>query len=133
MNEKNNPASLLDVIGFTADKIGELACQNGITGQPIEKDGITLIPVQKVSIGFAGGGSDCLSSAKGTRKSPAGCGGKVELTPVCYLSVCGDRVEIVPTAPQEEASPGILSSLVSGAAALLAARKQKKEQQKENG
>ena len=41
------------------DKIHEMADANTIMGTPVQVDGgVTIIPVSKVSYGFAGGGSD---------------------------------------------------------------------------
>ena len=48
-----------DFISEAMGKIREITDANTIIGQPIvTADGITLIPVSKVSMGFAGGGSE---------------------------------------------------------------------------
>ncbi|MBQ5841061.1 MAG: sporulation protein YtfJ, partial [Clostridia bacterium] len=47
------------LMGVSVDKIRELADANTVVGTPITTpDGTTLIPVSKVSYGFASGGSD---------------------------------------------------------------------------
>ncbi|MFR3921913.1 MAG: GerW family sporulation protein [Dysosmobacter welbionis] len=43
----------------TMDKIREMADTNTIVGQPITTpDGVTLIPISRVSMGFGCGGAD---------------------------------------------------------------------------
>ena len=48
-----------ELMETTMSKIREMVDVNTIVGTPIKTDdGITLIPVSKVSFGFASGGSD---------------------------------------------------------------------------
>ena len=51
----------------TIQKIREMVDVNSVIGEPISTpDGVTIIPVSKVSVGFGGGGSDF------TKKTTAG-------------------------------------------------------------
>ena len=55
--EKKTPLS--DMMRTTMDKIHEMVDANTIIGQPITTpDGVTLIPISKVSFGFGSGGGD---------------------------------------------------------------------------
>ena len=55
--EKKTPLS--DMMRTTMDKIHEMVDANTIVGQPITTpDGVTLIPISKVSFGFGSGGGD---------------------------------------------------------------------------
>ena len=55
--EKKTPLS--DMMRATMDKIHEMVDANTIVGQPITTpDGVTLIPISKVSFGFGSGGGD---------------------------------------------------------------------------
>ncbi|MCD8004988.1 MAG: sporulation protein YtfJ, partial [Oscillospiraceae bacterium] len=57
MSEKTHPIN--DLMGTTLEKIQDMVKANAIVGQPITTpDGVTLIPVSKLSFGFASGGSD---------------------------------------------------------------------------
>ena len=57
MSTNNTPVS--DLLGISIEKIKEMADVNAIIGEPIKlADGTTIIPVSKVSYGFASGGSD---------------------------------------------------------------------------
>ena len=63
-----------DVMKETMSKIKEMVDVNTIVGNPITTpDGVTLIPVSKVTFGFAAGGSD--GKAKETGKPPVRFGG----------------------------------------------------------
>ena len=55
--DKKRPLS--DLMRSTMDKIREMADTNTIVGQPITTpDGVTLIPISRVSMGFGCGGAD---------------------------------------------------------------------------
>ena len=55
--EKKHP--LNDLMRETMAKIREMVDTNTIVGQPIiTPDGVTLIPISKVSFGFGSGGGD---------------------------------------------------------------------------
>ena len=54
--DKQHPVN--DLIGTTMEKIRTLVDSNTIIGQPIQTGDVTLIPVSKLSVGIAGGGSD---------------------------------------------------------------------------
>ena len=48
---------LNDLMRSAMEKVREMADTNAIVGQPITTpDGVTLIPISKVSFGFGGGG-----------------------------------------------------------------------------
>ena len=54
--EKKHP--LADLMGSTLDKVRAMADTNTIVGQPIATpDGVTLIPISRVSMGIGGGGA----------------------------------------------------------------------------
>ena len=60
-----------EIMGVTMDKIKEMIDVNTIVGEPIRTpDGITIIPVSKVSMGFASGGSDFVSKNQSGGKNP---------------------------------------------------------------
>lgn len=101
MNEKNHPIN--DLMSTTMQKIREMVDVNTIVGQPISTpEGITLIPVSKLSFGFASGGSDYVS--KNHKPGDAntfggGSGAGVNITPVAFLIVKGDSVRLLPVDP----------------------------------
>ena len=97
--EKKNP--LNEVLQESMAKVREMVDTNTILGQPIQTaDGVTLIPISRVSFGFGGGGT-----AFGSKKEPAadpnlgtalGAGVKVE--PVSFLIIKDGSVRVLPVA-----------------------------------
>ena len=83
---------------------------NTIIGEPIETNGgITIIPISKVSFGFAAGGSEFLNETikEYTRKERdedieyrlpfgGGAGAGVSINPVAFLVVQGESVKLMP-------------------------------------
>lgn len=81
----------------TISKIREMLDVNSVVGQPITlPDGVTIIPVSKVSVGFGGGGSDYAKSSKDD--FGGGMGGGVKVTPICFLIVKEGNVRMMPVA-----------------------------------
>ncbi len=71
---------------------------NTIVGTPITTpDGITLIPVSKVSFGFAGGGSDFPVKEKSGFGGGNGAGIKIE--PVGFLTIKDGSARMINIAP----------------------------------
>ena len=78
-----------DLMEKTMARIREMVDVNTIVGSPITTvDGITLIPVSKVSFGFAAGGSD-FQTKKAKEDAPdafgGGSGAGVKIEPVSFL------------------------------------------------
>ena len=97
--------TLPNMLETTISKIREMVDVNSVVGNPITTpDGVTIIPVSKVSVGIGGGGSDFTKNGGGA-DTPfgGGAGAGVKVTPVCFLIVAApanttaDRiVEMVP-------------------------------------
>lgn len=91
-----------EIMGVTMDRIKEMIDVNTIVGEPIRTpEGITIIPVSKVSVGFASGGSDFVPKNQTSGKNPfgGGSGAGVNIAPVAFLVVNKDRVRLLPVAP----------------------------------
>ena len=88
MSINNTPVS--DLLGISMEKIKEMADVNAIIGQPIKlEDGTTIIPVSKVSYGFASGGSD-LPSKYDKNLFGGGAGAGVSIKPEGFLVIAPD-------------------------------------------
>ncbi|MDO5576971.1 MAG: spore germination protein GerW family protein [Fibrobacter sp.] len=87
--------ALSDVIKTTLDQIQYIAKTETIIGEPLKAGEVTLIPVSKVSVGFAAGG------AGKDEKYGNGTGGGVNVIPIAFVSVCGDHVQIHPVDQSE--------------------------------
>ncbi len=81
----------------TIEKIHEMVDTNAIVGQPINTpDGVTLIPISRVSIGFGTGGG-AYGKAQ-PRPSGGGGGGGVKIDPVAFLIVKDGVTRVLPVA-----------------------------------
>lgn len=96
--ENNHPIN--DLMSTTLQKIREMVDANTIVGDSIPAgDGITLIPVSKLSFGFASGGSDFAVKNQKPDADNAfggGSGAGVTITPVAFLIVNGENVKLLP-------------------------------------
>lgn len=85
----------------TIQKIKEMIDVNSVVGQPITTpDGVTIIPVSKVSVGFGGAGSDFTKgrTPEGDNPFGGGVGAGVKVTPICFLVVKDGSVRMLPVA-----------------------------------
>lgn len=97
------------LMGVSVDKIHELVDANTVVGTPMTlPDGSTLIPVSKVSYGFASGGSD-LPSKTTSGLFGGGAGAGIHITPVAFLSLKDGGVNVLPIV----STPDTLDRLVS--------------------
>ena len=96
MSETNHPIN--EVLQTTMNKIREMVDANTVVGQPITtQDGVTLIPVSKLSFGFATGGSDFGKAQPWCFGGGAGAG--VNVMPIAFLIVKDGSVRFLPVAP----------------------------------
>ena len=90
---------LPNMLDSTIQKIKEMVDVNSVIGEPISTpDGVTIIPVSKVSVGFGGGGSDFVNKSGGENPFGGGVGGGVKVTPICFLIVKDGIVRMMPVA-----------------------------------
>ena len=93
MSENNHPIN--EVLQTTMNKIREMVDANTVVGQPIvTQDGVTLIPVSKLSFGFATGGSDFGKAQPWCFGGGAGAG--VNVMPIAFLIVKDGSVRLLP-------------------------------------
>ena len=91
--------NLPNMLENTIAKIREMIDVNSVIGQPITTpDGVTIIPVSKVSVGFGGGGSDFVNKSGAENPFGGGVGGGVKVTPICFLIVKDGNVRMMPVA-----------------------------------
>ncbi len=98
--------ALADVIRTALDQIKYIANTETVIGKPISAGDVTLIPVSKVSVGFAAGGAG--DSEKNSGGS--GTGGGINVTPIAFISVTGDKIQIHPLTPTDPLLDKILTS-----------------------
>lgn len=82
------------------ENLKEMVDVNTIVGEPVQTaDGGVVLTVSKVAFGFGAGGSDFAVNGNGTQKPDAafggGSAGGVSITPVAFLVVNGDGINIL--------------------------------------
>ncbi len=84
---KDKSSSAAGILENTIEKVKDLVNVSTIIGEPISvQGGVTVIPVSKVTYGFASGGSDFPS--KSNQEIFGGGGGAgVTITPVAFLVI----------------------------------------------
>ncbi len=93
--------NLPNMLDNTIAKIREMVDVNSVIGDPITTaDGVTIIPVSKVSVGFGGGGSDFVSKNVNHQENPfgGGVGAGVKVTPIAFLIIKEGNVRMLPVA-----------------------------------
>lgn len=100
-----------DLVSSAMGKIHELSDADTVIGQPIKVDGgITIIPVSKVSYGFAAGGSD-LPSKSEKDLFGGGSGGGVTINPLAFIVVSGEDVKLLELGSGNSPANAIVSAV----------------------
>ncbi len=100
MEKREHP--LNDLMGSTMEKVKAMADVNAIVGDPIQAGEVTIIPISRVSYGFASGGSDFASKNQKPDSNNAfggGSGAGVNIIPIAFLVVRGENVRLLPVMP----------------------------------
>ena len=94
-NQVNN------LLGVTMDKIKQMVDVNTVIGGPVTTpDGTTVIPVSRVSYGFASGGSDLPSKAQSSAGLFAGgSGAGITISPIAFLTIHQGNVRVLQIEP----------------------------------
>ena len=93
--------NLPNMLDATIAKLRDMVNVNSVVGDPIvSADGVTIIPVSNVSVGFGGGGSDFVSKNVNHQENPfgGGVGAGVKVTPVAFLIIKDGNVRMMPVA-----------------------------------
>lgn len=92
-----NKNQLNEMMRGAMEKVREMVDTNTIVGQPITTpDGVTLIPISKVSFGFGSGGGDYGKAPKENFGGGAGAGVKID--PVAFLVIKDGSTRVLPVA-----------------------------------
>ena len=96
MENIEKKAPLSDLMSTTMTKIREMVDSNSIIGEPITTpDGVTVIPVSRISFGFGTGGSDYGKTVD--KFGGAGAAG-VKIDPISFLIIKDGITRVLPVA-----------------------------------
>lgn len=129
-NEKKSNVS--ELMRSTIEKIHEMVDTNAIVGQPINTpDGVTLIPISKVSFGFGSGGGDYGKTQPHNFGGGGGAGVKID--PVAFLIIKDGVTRVLPVAVPPATTVDRIVEMVPGlvdkAEKYLDKKKAEKEQE----
>lgn len=100
-----------DLVSTAMGKIKEISDADTIIGNPIKIDGdITVIPVSKISYGFAAGGSD-LPSKNDKEIFGGGSGGGVSIQPLAFIVVANGDVKLLELGSGSSPANAIISAV----------------------
>ena len=109
---------LSDMMGENVAKIKEMIDANTVIGDPIQTpEGVTILPVSKIKVGYAGGGSDFATKNYPVSKPNTFGGGSgvgVTVTPVAFLVIKGESVRLLPVAEPASGSMERLVEMLPG-------------------
>ncbi len=97
------------LMGITMEKIREMVDVDTVIGDPITvSDGTVIIPVSKVSFGFASGGSD-LPSKNQNELFGGGSGAGITIQPLAFLVVSKGEVKLLQMSMNANSSNAIIN------------------------
>lgn len=108
-NENNKISQMM---GITIDKIREMGDVKTIIGDPIVAGDTTIIPVSKVSYGFASGGSDLPVKQNPKELFGGGAGAGVTVQPIAFLVINKDGdVRLMPISVSDDKISNIIRTM----------------------
>lgn len=134
MMENQHP--LTELMAETMEKIRGMVDANTVVGEPIVTPDVTLIPISRVSMGFASGGSDfAQKNQKPDHPNSFGGGSTagVSIIPLAFLVVRGESVQLLPIVPPNDALDRAVTmapEIVDKIAGFIKEQQEKREQKK---
>ncbi len=127
------------LMATTMQSIKEMVDVNTIVGSPVETaDGTVIIPISKVSFGFAAGGSEFNTPEK--IKAPdnsnlfgGGSGAGVSIQPVAFMIVGKNQIKLMPVNQDNPVDKLVdyIPDAVDKISSVISSKKGKKEDQAE--
>ena len=94
-NDRSKEHPVQETLRVTMDEIRSMVDANTVVGKPIScEGGTTVIPISKVSFGFASGGSD-LPTKVAKDQFGGGGGAGVSVTPIAFLVIMPNDVKLL--------------------------------------
>lgn len=99
-------------VEMLAERLGVHAATSAVFGSPVERDGVTVIPVGKIRWGFGGGSGRGIEegSEHGDIGEGSGGGGGVMASPIGFIEIRDGFAEFKRTHDPMSAVPVILAS-----------------------
>ena len=127
-----------DLLNSTMQKIREMVDANTVIGTPIQAGEVTIVPISRISVGFASGGSEFSTKHQkpdGQNSFGGGGGASVKVTPVSFLIVKGDSVRLMPVDPPASSTADrvveLVPEIIDRIGAFLDEQKARREEEKD--
>lgn len=117
----------------TLEKIKQMVDVSTIVGDPITSpDGTIIIPISKISYGFASGGSDFACKNQPEKACfGGGAGAGVSINPVAFLTMANGNVHLLQVDPYNSSADrivGMVPDIVDKVSELVKGKKKKAQQ-----
>ena len=99
-----------ELLGVSMDRIKQMVDVDTVIGTPITVGSVTLIPISKLTYGFAGGGSD-LPSKSDKELFGGGSGAGISVIPIAILVINDGQVSVKPLSAQPTANDKLVSMI----------------------
>ena len=98
------------MMNTTLEKIKQMVDINSIVGDPITSpDGTIIIPISRISYGFASGGTDFPSKVQTDKEFfGGGTGAGVSINPVAFITICNGNVKMLQIDPYNSSADRII-------------------------
>ena len=108
---ENNPIG--ELMNNTMESVRNILKVDTVVGDPIyTPDGITLVPISKVSVGFGGGGVEFNGKKAGDRPYGGGNATAVKIDPIGFLVIKEGTVRMINVTPPASTAVDHLIDLV---------------------
>lgn len=100
-----------EIMETTMEKIKTMVDADTIIGDKIVVDDITIIPISKLSFGFASGATDFAGKNNGSQVFAGGGGAGASIQPVGFLVVKNGDVDMLPISQIQTATSKVIDML----------------------
>ena len=122
------------MMGVTMEKIRQLVDANTIIGEPITVDGATIIPISRVTFGFASGGSDFPSKVQSEKEFfGGGTGAGISINPIAFLTISNGNVKLLQIDPYNSSADrivGMVPDVVDKISGIVSKKSEEKKAKK---
>lgn len=100
-----------EIMETTMDKIRTMVDANTVIGEKIVVDDVTIIPISKLSFGFASGATDFAGKNNGSKVFAGGGGAGASISPIGFLAVRNGSVRMISVEQSDSAAGRALEML----------------------
>ncbi len=123
------------MMNTTLEKIKQMVDVNSIVGDPITApDGTIIIPISKISYGFASGGSDFPSKVQSEKEFfGGGTGAGISINPIAFLTISNGNVKLLQIDPYNSSADrivGMVPDVVDKISGIVSKKSEEKKAKK---